>query len=230
MDAPAARWTTTSSAYGQKSAGRLGQVATPAQPPSPDLAQGDFPSLRQVATAPPGWLLGCCLCDDRKREQIAVDPTNQLFGVVCHCRKCQRWHGAGHAPVIGFLHDHVVLIGERSLGYAKEKKQIRKMFCRDCGCPIVTVAEGVAGTYPGLFNADTDPDDDSLPLARCGSAPKSDGDGGDGPAGEQVKWKWDQHEYLKFRNKALPDDGLPPPTLKRYLDCPVEFGGGGDEI
>lgn len=82
---------------------------------------------------------------------------------------------------------------------------VRKKFCQDCGCPIVTDSGSIAGTYPCLFESNED---------------------------QQVEhaWRWERHEYLRFRNKSLPDHGLPSKTLTCYLDTPSEFGGSGEII
>ena len=169
--------------------------------------------LRRVARAPEGWLVGRCLCDNKTRPQLAVNPAAgaQLFGVICHCRKCQHWHGAPCAAILGFLNENIVLLGDRELPYLRNLKRndyadsaeaqsfgARKKFCPDCGCPIVTEFESLAGTYPALFESNF-----------------SDADV------VEHKWQWTHHEWLKFRNKALSDDGLPPTTLTRFLTAPT---------
>ena len=35
---------------------------------------------------------------------------------------------------------------------AQKAYGVRKLFCPDCGCPIVTDAGTIAGTFPALFN------------------------------------------------------------------------------
>src|SRR6202008_2873145 len=53
-------------------------------------------------------ITGGCLCG-RVCYEARGEP---LFGVVCHCRDCQRASGAGHVPVIGFWKSNFSLTGE----------------------------------------------------------------------------------------------------------------------
>jgi len=53
-------------------------------------------------------LAGGCLCG-RVRYEARGEA---LFGVVCHCRDCQRASGAGHVPVIGFRKSNFSITGQ----------------------------------------------------------------------------------------------------------------------
>jgi hypothetical protein len=76
-------------------------------------------------------ITGGCLCG-RIRYRADGQP---LFGVLCHCRDCQRASGTGHVPVMG-----VARTAFRVSGQARSYTTIGgsghsaiRHFCPDCG-------------------------------------------------------------------------------------------------
>ena len=160
---------------------------------------GSQGQLRSAAAAPPGWLVGCCCCAGRTRAVIAVHPGRQVFGVHCHCRRCQRYHGAAFASVVGFDAASVLLLGDPSKLARSEPSDPGRLFCRGCGTPVVndSAVWNTVGTFPPMFHSTDE-------------------------HAELPAWVWDRHEWLGSRAVEPAADGLP-----RYLDTPVEFGGSG---
>lgn len=155
--------------------------------------------LAWASSAPVGWRTGCCACDGNKRERIAVDPSRQIFGVHCHCRKCQRYHGAPFTSVLGFAKTDGVLLLGPGTGIAQTEDGYR-VFCSVCMTPVLNNGQGYVGTFPSLFISA----DESTPLPT---------------------WRWDRHEFVSFG--SLPLAHVPADSLPRLADCPVQFGGTG---
>ena len=76
-------------------------------------------------------LTGSCLCSET-RYRIAGAPVEALY---CHCRMCQRAHGA---PVIAWLTvrlDEFAVTAGSPLAYRSSAKAVRH-FCGKCGTPL----------------------------------------------------------------------------------------------
>lgn len=76
-------------------------------------------------------ITGGCLCGAVRYESDGI----ALFGVLCHCRDCQRSSGSGHVPVMGVSKATFRVTGE-TRSYAavggSHLKAIRH-FCPNCG-------------------------------------------------------------------------------------------------
>jgi hypothetical protein len=82
---------------------------------------------------------GGCLCG-RVRYEADGEP---LFGVVCHCRDCQRASGVGHVPVLGFRKSQFKVSGETTsfstLGLSG--RAAVRHFCAHCGSMLYGLPE-----------------------------------------------------------------------------------------
>src|SRR5215510_12051997 len=78
-------------------------------------------------------LTGSCLCG-QIRYRITAAPVEALY---CHCRMCQRAHGA---PVIAWctvpLSGFAIISGD-PVAYASSPKALRH-FCRSCGTQLTS--------------------------------------------------------------------------------------------
>ena len=78
---------------------------------------------------------GGCLCGAIRYEYHGA-PYSSAF---CHCRNCQRAHGAAFAPLL-FVHPQDVVITRGAVARhemtADSGAQMFREFCRDCGSPL----------------------------------------------------------------------------------------------
>lgn len=76
-------------------------------------------------------ITGGCLCGRVRYEAQGA----ALFGVLCHCRDCQRASGTGHVPVMGIPKATFRVTGEtKSYGaLGGSRKQAIRHFCPNCG-------------------------------------------------------------------------------------------------
>jgi len=81
-------------------------------------------------------LEGGCACGS-VRFEIAG---NSEFSIQCHCRKCQRATGGGHASVIAFASEKVALKGEiRQFPQQSDTGSTTYSgFCPNCGSPLTS--------------------------------------------------------------------------------------------
>ena len=80
-------------------------------------------------------LIGGCLCGE-VRYRITAAPVEAQY---CHCRMCQRAHGA---PVIAWLTvplDAFAMTAGNPVAYRSSAKAFRH-FCGNCGTPIYAAA------------------------------------------------------------------------------------------
>jgi hypothetical protein len=95
-------------------------------------------------------MTGGCLCG-RVRYASASAP---LFGVVCHCRDCQRASGNGYVPVFAVPKASLEIRGEAktyTMTGGSGQPTIR-YFCPDCGSLLFgepLVAPGLITLYLG---------------------------------------------------------------------------------
>ena len=84
---------------------------------------------------------GGCACGAIRYEASAASR----FQVQCHCRKCQRCTGTGHAAKLGFSGDSVALQGELTFHtqLADSGSQVSRGFCPTCGSPVMAKNSGV---------------------------------------------------------------------------------------
>ena len=86
-------------------------------------------------------IAGGCLCG-RVRYEAQGDA---LFGVLCHCRDCQRVSGTGHVPVMGVRKSTFRVTGEtKTYGVlGGSQKQAIRHFCPNCGSLLFGTPEVV---------------------------------------------------------------------------------------
>jgi hypothetical protein len=86
-------------------------------------------------------MTGGCLCGRVRYESRG----EQLFGVLCHCRDCQRASGTGGVPVMGVPKSTFRVIGEtRTYGVlGGSRKQAVRHFCPSCGSLLFGTPEVV---------------------------------------------------------------------------------------
>jgi len=84
-------------------------------------------------------ITGGCLCGRVRYESKGA----ALFGVVCHCRDCQRASGTGHVPVMGFWKSALSVTGEtRSYAAVGSSGRLAvRHFCPNCGSMLFGVPE-----------------------------------------------------------------------------------------
>ncbi|WP_150049341.1 MULTISPECIES: GFA family protein [Methylomonas] len=83
-------------------------------------------------------LNGSCLCG-AVRYQVSGEP--QRF-YHCHCQRCRKASGAGHASNLFFGHAKLHFVsGEKLLKRYKVPDAIRfaRQFCSECGCAVARV-------------------------------------------------------------------------------------------
>jgi len=86
-------------------------------------------------------IAGGCLCG-RVRYEAQGDA---LFGVLCHCRDCQRVSGTGHVPVMGVRKSTFRVTGETKTNgvLGGSQKQAIRHFCPNCGSLLFGTPEVV---------------------------------------------------------------------------------------
>lgn len=76
---------------------------------------------------------GSCLCGSVKFE-IDAEPASVSN---CHCRKCQKQHGAAFATYARFRRDQVkYLSGKNNLATYNSSDDVLRKFCNICGSNI----------------------------------------------------------------------------------------------
>ena len=86
---------------------------------------------------------GGCLCG-AVRYRAGGEALAQVH---CHCRDCQRSTGGGGATIIGLSEDIFELIGELKYFTVEGSSggQVHRGFCADCGSPILSRVDAMAG-------------------------------------------------------------------------------------
>jgi hypothetical protein len=68
---------------------------------------------------------------------------------VCHCENCQRQAGTTFSVVVAIPADSLVLEQEETLATYEDRGEsgqpVWRRFCRNCGSPILSVADSVPG-------------------------------------------------------------------------------------
>lgn len=102
---------------------------------------------------------GGCLCGQVRFE--VRGPT--LWCAHCHCRMCQKAHGAGHVTWVGAKEaDFAITEGAQELVWYRSSPEARRGFCRACGSSIFFVST----RWPGemhITRANFDGDIDRAP-------------------------------------------------------------------
>lgn len=99
---------------------------------------------------------GSCLCGTVKYE-ITGTPLNFFH---CHCARCRKSSGTGHASNIILKPESMTWIsGEGSLGSFKvpEAERFRSSFCNNCGSPMPRVGPDMRIAVVPAGSIDGDP-------------------------------------------------------------------------
>ena len=76
---------------------------------------------------------GSCLCG-AVRFELSAPPTELVH---CHCRMCQKGHGAAYATFARVAHSAFAVIrGQDCIGTYRSSDQARRTFCRLCGSTL----------------------------------------------------------------------------------------------
>jgi len=82
---------------------------------------------------------GSCLCGAVRFELNA--PPSELLR--CHCRMCQKAHGAEFATFARFAHDDWrIIAGEDDIAEYRSSSAARRTFCRQCGSALQFIRDG----------------------------------------------------------------------------------------
>jgi hypothetical protein len=88
---------------------------------------------------------GSCLCGG-VRYSSEAEPE---MTVVCHCEHCQRQTGTAFSILVGIPADSLQFENDESLAEFLDQGDtggtVHRKFCRNCGSPIVSLAESVPG-------------------------------------------------------------------------------------
>jgi hypothetical protein len=80
-----------------------------------------------------------CLCG-AVRLELAGQPGEVLH---CHCRMCQKAHGAVFATFARFPHEALTLTaGADALASYRSSAEARRTFCRECGSTLQFIRDG----------------------------------------------------------------------------------------
>lgn len=100
---------------------------------------------------------GSCLCGQVRFE---IDGTLGEIG-HCHCRMCQKAHGAAYATYVNVPLDRVRFVaGEAEIGRYESSPGIIRTFCRQCGSTLQFLREGAVNIGVAAAAFDTDPGQD----------------------------------------------------------------------
>ena len=105
---------------------------------------------------------GGCLCG-QVRYTIKADP---VFVGICHCTNCQKQSGAAFSVNVGVPKDALELTGtlKTYVDHGDSGGEVLRRFCPDCGSPVITNANAIAGLH--IVKAGTLDDPRGLQPAR----------------------------------------------------------------
>jgi len=99
---------------------------------------------------------GSCLCG-----AVGYEITGTPLGFYhCHCRRCRKASGTGHASNIILKPDNVSwTAGEENIGgfNVPDAKRFRTAFCKTCGSPLPRVAPDLSIAAIPAGSLDNDP-------------------------------------------------------------------------
>ena len=76
---------------------------------------------------------GSCNCGNVKYRIVGKHKVS----VNCHCRDCQEAHGSPYTHCVLYQHEQVEFtVVDGSLGSFNRRGTNKRMFCRNCGCPV----------------------------------------------------------------------------------------------
>lgn len=78
---------------------------------------------------------GSCLCGNVKYEvRGSFGP-----GFYCHCSRCRKASGSAFASnILAATNDFVIVSGEESLKCFSTAEGVHRLFCGNCGSPIIS--------------------------------------------------------------------------------------------
>ena len=86
---------------------------------------------------------GSCLCG-KVTYSCDAEP---VVTAVCHCRDCQRQTGTSFSVIVAVPKDALQLEGDELGSFTTvgtdTGKEVSRRFCRDCGSPVMSIAEGL---------------------------------------------------------------------------------------
>ncbi len=96
---------------------------------------------------------GSCLCGNVKYE-IA----GEIGDIVhCHCKTCQKAHGAAFSSVASVADENFKIHGKESLNFYESSKDKKRYFCSNCGTQIYAKREGTKHIILRLGSLDDTP-------------------------------------------------------------------------
>jgi hypothetical protein len=99
---------------------------------------------------------GSCLCGT-----VSYEIRGAPFGFYhCHCQRCRKANGTGHASNILLRPDSATWIsGEENIASFKvpEAKRFRTAFCKTCGSPLPRIAPDLSIAVIPAGSLDNDP-------------------------------------------------------------------------
>lgn len=98
-------------------------------------------------------IAGSCLCGSVKYSSTA----SPQMTAVCHCEHCQRQTGTAFSIIVGVPSDSLDFEGAENIGEFLDRGEsggaVRRRFCRNCGSPLLSLAESAPGL--GFIKAGT---------------------------------------------------------------------------
>jgi hypothetical protein len=88
---------------------------------------------------------GSCLCG-KVTYSCDAEP---VATAVCHCTDCQKQTGTSFSIIVGVQSDALQIKGETLASFTTvgtdTRQEVARKFCRECGSPIVSVADAMPG-------------------------------------------------------------------------------------
>jgi hypothetical protein len=89
---------------------------------------------------------GACLCGSVRYSSTADAPD---LTAVCHCTHCQKQTGTAFSVIVGIPESSLTIVGGENCGEFLDTGdsggKVQRRFCRNCGSPILTLAEAAPG-------------------------------------------------------------------------------------
>ena len=96
---------------------------------------------------------GACLC---RRIEFEIAEVGRIS--YCHCKMCQKTHGAAFGPY-GFVReeDFKLLSGQQEIRQYRSSEAVTRTFCANCGSTLQFIRDNRAGFGIALGVLDDDP-------------------------------------------------------------------------
>ncbi|WP_104401887.1 GFA family protein [Vibrio penaeicida] len=76
---------------------------------------------------------GSCLC-----KKVSFEIVGDIKAVThCHCKMCQKSHGAAFATYAATRKEHFSLLGKGHLARFRSSKDVTRSFCTHCGATVL---------------------------------------------------------------------------------------------